>query len=62
MENGSGGVEGLEIILNIQRREDVLSVSDRQMAAVGVVGGAILGSGSDDIRKTFLVVCGKTPD
>ena len=39
VEHGAGGVEGLEIVLDVQGGEDVLGVAHGQVGAVGVVGG-----------------------
>ena len=55
VENSSGCVQCLQIILNIQRGEDILCVADRQVRGVGVVRCAVHVS-RNDIRELLLVV------
>ena len=61
MEDGAGGVEGLQLVLDIQRCEDVLGVAHGQVGGVGVVGGLVAGIGcSADVGITLDVLLGKT--
>lgn len=59
MENGTRGVKCLKLILNIESRENVLGVSDRQVGAVGVVRGVIaaLGGGDDAGEALDIMFC-----
>ena len=60
VEHGAGGVAGLEIVLNVERGENIVRVADRQVRAVGVVrGSARLGRG-DDVGVKLDVVLGET--
>ena len=56
MEDSSRGVQRLQIILNIKRRENILGIVHRQMGAVGVVRGISLMACSLDIRPFCTVV------
>ena len=56
MEDGSGSVERLQFILNIQSSEDVFGIADRQMGRVRVVRGLAFLAGSNDVRIFCLVV------
>ena len=58
MEHGAGGIQGLELVLHIQCRENVLCVPHRQVGGVGVIGGAAL-IGGDDAGELRLVMLGK---
>ena len=58
VEHGAGGVEGLELVLNVQSGEDVLGVAHGQVGGVGVVGSAVL-VGGDDVGELLLVVLGE---
>ena len=58
VEHRAGGVAGLQVVLNLQRGEDVLRIADRQVGGVGVVRRAVL-IGGDDVRELRLVVLGK---
>ena len=49
MEDGAGGVARLEIVLNVERGEDIVGVADRQVRAVGVVRGAARLRRGDDV-------------
>ena len=59
MENRSRCVQRLQLVLNIQRREDVLRVADRQVGGVGIVGSIAVAGSRDDVREALLVVLGK---
>lgn len=57
MEYRAGGIERLQFILYIERREDILRVPDRQMAGVRVIRRAVF-IRRDDIRvEHFVVLC-----
>ena len=58
VEHGAGGVQGLQVVLHVQRGKNVLRVAHRQVAGVGVVGGAVL-VGGDDVGIVLLVVLGE---
>ena len=58
MEHRAAGVEGLELVLYVQRGEHVLRVAHRQMAGIGVVGRPAL-VGGDDVGVLCLIVLGK---
>ncbi len=60
VEDGAGGVEGLELILDVEGREDVIGESDREVRGVGVIRGLAVFGGGDDVGVTLLVVLGKT--
>ena len=55
MEYRAGGIERLQFILYIERREDILRVPDRQMAGVRVIRRAVF-IRRDDIGIELLVV------
>ena len=59
VENGTRGVERLQLVLNVESRENVLGVSHGQVGAVGVVGGVVaaLGSGDDAGKALDVVLC-----
>ena len=59
MENGSGGVHGLHVVLHLQGVEDIVCEADRQMRAVGVVGGAAVLLCGDDLGELLRIVLGK---
>ena len=59
VEHRAAGVQRLELVLHIQRREDILRIAHRQVAGVGVVGRCAL-VGGDDIGIALLVVLGQT--
>ena len=59
VEHGAGGIAGLEIVLNIKSLEDVLGVADRQVGAVGVVGGTAGLSRGDDVGVELHIVLGQ---
>ena len=58
VEHGAGGVQGLEIVLDIQSGEHVLGVAHGQVGGVGVVGGAVH-VGGDDVGELLLIVLGE---
>ena len=58
VEDGAGGVESLELVLDIQGGEYILRVAHRQVGGVGVIGGAVF-VGGDDIGVELLVVLGE---
>ena len=60
MEDSAGGVEGLQIVLNIQGCENVLGVTNGQVAGVGVVGAAAVFGSGNNVRVTLHIVLGKT--
>ena len=58
MEHRTAGIEGLKLILHIQRRKHILGVANGQMAGIGVVRRPSLVCG-DDIGIARLVVLGQ---
>ena len=60
MKHGTGGVEGLQIVLNGQRIEEVGGVTHRKMGGIGVIGRVAGLRGGDDPVVPFRVVLGKT--
>ena len=58
MEHRAAGIEGLKLILHIQRRKHILGVANGQMAGIGVVRRPSLVCG-DDIGIARLVVLGQ---
>ena len=59
VEHGSGGIQGLQFILHVQRGEYIFTVSHREVAGIGIVRLAVL-VGRHDIRILLLVVLGET--
>ena len=59
VENGAGGVKCLQFVLDIEGREDVFGVADRQVRAVGVVWGVPFLRCGDDVRIAFAVMLGE---
>ena len=58
VEDGAGGVARLEIVLNVERGEDIVGVADRQVRAVGVVRGAARLRRGDDVGiELNIVLC-----
>ena len=60
MEYRAGGVEGLKLILNIERGEDIIGIADRQMGTVGIIGSAAGLRRSDDAGVVLGVILCKT--
>ena len=60
MEYGTGSVHGLQFVLNVQCGEDILRVTHRQVAGVGVIRSAAGFCCSDDIGEVFRIVFCKT--
>ena len=58
VEHGAGRVERLQLVLHVERAEDVVGEAHRQMRRVRVVRLAVL-VGRDDIRELLLVVLGE---
>jgi len=59
VEDGARGVEGLKLVLDIERRENVLGVADGQVRRVGVVGGVVARpSSSNNTRVGFYIMLG----
>ena len=57
MEYRAGGVERLQLVLHIERGENILGISDRQMAGVCIIWRAVF-IRRDDIRvEHFVVLC-----
>ena len=56
MEDRTGGVERLELVLDVERREDVLGESDGQVRRVGVVGSSAVAGSRDDVGEARDVV------
>ena len=59
MENGSGSVERLQFILDVEGAEDVLRVADGQVRRIGVIRRTVFVCGND-VRELILVVLCKT--
>ena len=58
VEDRAGGVEGLELILDVKSREHIVGVADGQVAGVGVIRGAAgLGRGDDIGELLNVVLC-----
>ncbi len=58
VEDRAGGVERLQLILHVERGEDVLGIADGQVGGVGVVRvSARLGSGDDVGEGLDVVLC-----
>lgn len=60
VEDGAGGVARLEIVLNVERGEDIVGVADRQVRAVGVVRGAARLRRGDDVGIELNIVLRET--
>lgn len=60
VEDGSGGIKGLELILDIKSGEDVFGIANRKVAGVGVIWGFSSFGGADDVWIPGLVVLSKT--
>ena len=60
VEYGSGCIQSLQIILNIQCVKNIRGIINRQMRAVCIIRGVALFSCCFDIRITTSVVFGKT--
>ena len=58
VEDGAGGVAGLQLVLDLQSGEDILGVAHGQVGGVGVVRSAVL-VGGDDVGVLLLVVLGE---
>jgi len=59
VEHRSGGVFGLELVLDVQGGEHVLREADRQVGTVGVVGRPAVLGGGDDAGIALHVVLGQ---
>ena len=57
MEHRAGGVECLQLILHIECGENILGVSDRQMAGVCIIRRAVFVCRNDIGIETFVVLC-----
>ena len=60
MEDCTGRVESLQLILDIQSGEDVFGVTDRQVGRVGVIRCFPFLAGRDDVRIFFLIMLGQS--
>ena len=60
MEDRTGGIERLQLVLHIERGENILGIADGQVRGVGVIRRLALLSCSDDIGEVLLVMLGKT--
>ena len=58
VEHRAGGVQRLELVLNIKCAEDIIGVADGQVAGVGVIrSAAVFGSGDDVGVLLDIVLC-----
>ena len=58
VENGSGSIQSLQIVLNIQSGENILRVAHRKVGGIRVVGLSVHVR-RDDVRELLLVVQGE---
>ena len=60
VEHRAGGVERLQLVLDVERLKDILGKADRQMRAVGIIGSRVRLGGGDDVGIARAVVLGET--
>ena len=61
MEHRTGGIQGLQLVLDIQGVKHIRCIGYRKVGAVCIIGRSILlAPGGDDIRIFFLIVSGQT--
>ena len=59
MENGSGCIQHLKIVLNVESGEDIVGITYGEMRTVGVVRRFAVFGGCDDVREAFPVMFGE---
>ena len=60
VEYSTRGVKSLKLVLNIERRKDIVGIADGKVRRVGVIGSAVLraiGCGDDLGIATDVVLC-----
>ena len=60
VEDGAGGVAGLEIVLNVESGKDIVRVSDGEMRGVGVIGRSAGLCSGDDVGIELNIMLGET--
>ena len=58
MEDSSGCIERLELVLHVEGLEDIIGIADRKMGGVRVVRAVLIAGSGDDIRELLdIMLC-----